>query len=234
MIVTIQCAASKSPNAGHLVTAEGKPVTFVAHPEIAPKNDSCVYARPDDDASEGKSWRDILLGYNRQPNHNPLGVLPAYRLYENPVYERLVHTLGVEDVYILSAGWGLIRSDFLTPYYDITFSPTARGTGAYKRRRKGDRYNDCCMLPENTEGEILFLGGKDYIPLFCALTRGMKAIRKVFYSSRRAPEAPSCVHAKFETNTRTNWHYKCANALLDGFHSSRAGFQGLIRMNVAT
>ena len=220
MIVIIQCAAGKATNAGHLVTADGKPVTFVAHPEIAPENGSRVYARPDDEAGEGKSWRDVLRAYNRQPSDNPLGVLPAYRLYQNPVYERLVRTLGIASVYILSAGWGLIRSDFLTPYYDITFSPSARGTDAYKRRRKGDRYNDYCMLPEGTEDETLFFGGKDYIPLFCALTRGIRGIRKVFHSSRQAPEAPSCVHVKFETSTRTNWHYECVNALLDGFSSS--------------
>ena len=74
MIVVIQCAARKSRNAGHLVTTDGKPVTFVAHPEIAPTTDK-LYARPDDDAGGGKSWRDILLAYNRQPDGNPLGLL---------------------------------------------------------------------------------------------------------------------------------------------------------------
>jgi hypothetical protein len=126
MIVVIQCAASKAPNAGHLVTADGKSVTFVAHPEIAPRNEDHVYARPDDDAGEGKPWREVLLAYNREPNTNPLLLLPAYRLYENPIYGSLVERLGIENVYILSAGWGLIRSDFLTPDYDITFSQSAR------------------------------------------------------------------------------------------------------------
>jgi hypothetical protein len=121
MIVVIQCAARKSRNAGHLVTADGKPVTFVAHPKIASKDDK-VYARPDDDAGEGRSWREVLRAYNRDPRGNLLGLLPAYRLYRNPIYERLVDSVGIDGVYILCAGWGLIRSDFLTPYYDITFS----------------------------------------------------------------------------------------------------------------
>lgn len=85
MIAVIQCAASKRQNAGHLVTADGKPVTFVAHPEIAPRNDGCVYARPDDDADDGKSWRNALLAYNREPG-NMLRLLAAYRLYENRIY----------------------------------------------------------------------------------------------------------------------------------------------------
>ena len=181
MVVVIQCAASKASKAAHLVTADGEPVNFVAHPEIAPK-DNGLYLRPDDDAGKGKSWREVLLAYNREPRCNPLGLLPAYRLYENPVYTRLVDKLGIENVYILSAGWGLIRSDFLTPYYDITFSLSARGADAYKRRRKNDRYEDLCMLGEGKEEEILFFGGKDYVPLFCELTQAVKGTRKVFHS----------------------------------------------------
>jgi hypothetical protein len=48
----------------------------------------------------------VLLAYNRHPDGNPLGLLPAYRLYQNPVYERVVDKLGTSHVYILSAGWG--------------------------------------------------------------------------------------------------------------------------------
>lgn len=180
MIVVIQCAATKVAKAGHLVTAVGEPVTFVAHPEIAPK-DNKLYARPDDDAGEGRSWREALLAYNREPHGNPLGLLPAYRLYRNPVYERLVAEFGIENVYILSAGWGLIRSDFLTAYYDITFSNTPN-VEPYKRRKKTDKYNDIGMLPDSTDEEILFFGGKDYVPLFCKLTHNVNGKRKVFHS----------------------------------------------------
>jgi hypothetical protein len=126
MIVVIQCAASKAHGAGHFLTPAGVPVTFVAHPKIAPVDDQHLYARPDDDCGSGKSWRDVLLDYNNAPRGNPLGLLPAYRLYENPVYERLGDKVGIANVYILSAGWGLIRADFLTPYCDITFSASAR------------------------------------------------------------------------------------------------------------
>ena len=51
------------------------------------------------------------------------------------VYRELVHALGAENVFILSAGWGLLSADFLTPNYDITFSATAE---RYKRRRVRD------------------------------------------------------------------------------------------------
>ncbi len=75
------------------------------------------------------------------------------------VYGRLVVRLGLENVYVLSAGWGLIRADFLTPYYYITFSSRA---DTYKRRRKTDRYDDFRMLPDDAKNDIVFFGGKDY------------------------------------------------------------------------
>lgn len=213
MIVVIQCAATKVANAGHLVMADGKLVTFVAHPEIAPK-DGKLYARPDDDAGESRSWREVLIAYNREPRGNPLGLLPAYCLYKNAVYGRLVDKLGIDNVYILSAGWGLIRSDFLTPYYDITFS-NAQNVERYKRRRKADQYKDIRMLPDSTDEGILFFGGKDYLPLFCKLTSKVKTRRKVFYNAAEVPQTPGCETVKFETHTRTNWHYECAIAFLE-------------------
>lgn len=155
--------------------------------------------------------RDVLVDYNKNPGGNRLWLLPAYRLYTNPVYQCLVDKLGIASVYILPAGWGLIRGDFLTPYYDITFSASARGDDAYKRRREADRYEDFRMLPDETADEVRFFGGNDYIPLFCKLSAGVKSKRTVFYSSGVPPDAPGCVLAKFETTTRTNWHYECAN-----------------------
>jgi hypothetical protein len=217
MIVVIQCAASKRADAGHLVTASGTPVDFVADPRAAPPDPRKVYARPDDSPDGGRSWRDILLAYNDDPRDNPLRLLPAYRIYENRMYGRLVDRLGPGNVYILSAGWGLIPSEFLTPYYDITFSQSA---DAYKRRRKTDRYRDLRMLPDNTGDDILFFGGKDYLPLFGALTDRVRGRRIVFYNSATAPQMNGCTVRRFETTTRTNWHYECAAAFLD------SGIQG--------
>jgi hypothetical protein len=116
-------------------------------------------------------------------------------------------------VYVLSAGWGLIRADFLVPQYDITFSQSAED---YKRRRKTDRYDDFCTLPVETDGNILFFGGKDYLPLFCALTKAVRGRKIVFYNSATAPRLSGCVLRRFDTTTRTNWHYECANAFLNG------------------
>jgi len=106
----------------------------------------------------------------------------------------------------------LINAAFLTPYYDITFSPGAEG---YKRRRKGDRYRDFCRLPDKADKEIVFLGGKDYVPLFCSLTSALHKRKTVFYNSEFPPGTPGCATKRFPTSTRTNWHYECAKAMID-------------------
>jgi hypothetical protein len=188
-------------------------LNFVAHPQLAPIHTKHVYARPDDVAKAGLSWRVQLRKYNEQHASNPFRLLPAFQLYENKCYRGLVSRFGVDNVYILSAGWGLIRSDFLTPYYDITFSLNA---DAYKIRRRTDSYDDFRMLPHDTTNEIVFLGGKDYLPLFCNLSENVKAKRIAFFNSVNVPLFHGCEFRKFQTATRTNWHYECATALIDG------------------
>jgi hypothetical protein len=213
VIVVIQCAGSKRSGAGHLLSAGGRPVVFVAHPEIAPADDHYVYARPDDSSANGKPWRAVLHEYNAHHEENSLHLYPAYRLYENSIYGRLVDRFGIPNVYILSAGWGLIKADFLTPYYDITFSQSAE---PYKRRRKADRYQDFRMLPAQTGEQIVFFGGKDYLPLFVSLTSTVAAKKTIFYNSAYPPLTVGCALKRYKTSMRTNWHYACANAFLDG------------------
>jgi hypothetical protein len=213
MIVVIQCAAGKRREAGHLQTAGGKSVLFVAQPAQAPRHENLVYARPDDDSGDGRSWRQVLVEYNKVPGNNPLRLLPVYELYANDTYGRLVERFGLNNTFILSAGWGLISASFLTPSYDITFSAAA---DAFKRRKQGEGYRDFQMVPLDTADEVIFLGGKDYLPLFCSLTAGLKGRRTVFYNSSASPSAPGCALRRYFTTTRTNWHYECANKLLEG------------------
>jgi hypothetical protein len=103
MIAIIQCAASKQEGAGRLVTADGRPVKFVADPDAAPPDESVIYARPDDVSDRGRPWREVLLEYNKTPD-NPLKLLKAWKLYDDPAYGSLVGKYGVNNVYVLSAG----------------------------------------------------------------------------------------------------------------------------------
>lgn len=213
MKIVIQCAASKDDAAGTIRTKDGKPVSFVADPARAPERSDVVYARPDDPAEDGWRWRDHLLGYNRQPGANPLGLLPAWRLYRHESYGRLAERTGKANLFILSAGWGLIRADFLTPAYDITFSAQA---DAFKRRRARDAYDDLNMLEARDKEPVVFFGGKDYLPLFCRLTAHYAGKRIAVFNSAIEPQVHGVRFVRYPTSRRTNWHYEAVSEFLDG------------------
>ena len=181
---------------------------FVAKPEIAPIGGRELYARPDDVSDTGKSWRSLLQEYNAARGDNPLGLLPAWQLYRNPAYRVLADHCGQDHLYILSAGWGLIRADFLTPKYDITFS-TGRNVQPYKRRNPRETFEDFGWACD-VEEDIVFFGGRDYVSLFCKLTANAKGHRTVFYAGS-AIEVPGCTRRRFG-DPFTNWHYQCARA----------------------
>src|SRR4029079_4631479 len=170
----------KQPGAGRMQTADGRRVVFVAHPDSAPLADF-VHAHPDDESGNGETWRSKVLRYNATPGGNPLGLLIAFELYRNDVYRRLADHVGIENFFILSAGWGLIPASFLTPDYDITFKP--KKGQEYKHRRMSDPYRDFQMLPPDTKRPVVFIGSKEYVPLFVSLTSGMIAPRTLFYRS---------------------------------------------------
>ena len=207
------CAAAKAPGAGYMREANGRRVYFVGDPGSAPADATVAYRRPDDLVADGRSFRDALEVYNRRPGDNPWGLLPAWQLYRHPVFRRLAVAAGTENLFILSAGWGLIRADYLTPAYDITFSVNA---DRYKRRKGRDLYEDFRQLDADAYDRIVFTGGNDYRPFFLSLTEGMRAERVVYHNSSAAFDVPNARLVRFETRTKTNWHYEWAERLLDG------------------
>ncbi|MGH9879755.1 MAG: hypothetical protein ACRD5H_19170, partial [Nitrososphaerales archaeon] len=168
--------------------------------------------RPDDEIAPGLgTWREYLIQYNQQGS-NPHGLYRAADLYKPHVYRDLVKQYGWNNVFILSAGWGLIRSDYLTPYYDITFSKQGK---PWAIRRPDDHYQDFNHLQEaelSEDERIYFFGGKDYLPLYYSLTEHIPG-RKVIYHSQASLE----VHEGYEYviyRSHTNWHYSCAQAFI--------------------
>ena len=216
MKIVIQCAARKNDQAGRMRDASNRLVEFVADPNIAPVSNAIVYAKPDDVSDGGLTWRERLVEYNRNNGGNPLDLFPAYQLYANPAYRALVEKYGAENVFILSAGWGLIGAEFLTPRYDITFSTAAKCEDIYKRRRKSDSYADFCFLPDDCRDDLVFFGGKDYLPLFDKLTSSYAGKRHIFYNSSVPPSVRNGRAIRFQTSTRTNWHYECVSAFIEG------------------
>ena len=216
MKIVIQCAGGKNACAGMMRTTAGKPVMFFGNPQTAPSHPDYRYAKPDDLADDGNSWRDRLLAYNEKhqgSGDNPHNLLPAWQLYKHKAYGKLVDKYGDKNVYILSAGWGLIPASFLTPNYNITYSQQAE---PYKRRRKKDLYKDFCLLPRGGADRLVFFGGKDYLESFCGLTEDHGGERIAYYNTGTVPDAKGVILKKYNTTTKTNWHYECAQAFMDG------------------
>jgi len=220
MKIIMQCAGSKMPAAGCLAGRDDARVYFVAQPELAPPCPGTHYARPDDPAEGGGTWRDVLLAYNRRAD-NPRNLRRAHELYRNSIYKRLVEKYGAGNVFILSAGWGLVSANFLLPAYDITFS-SVKKEHRHKHRKKQDAYQDFSMLPDDCGDDLVFIGGKNYQMLFQQLSRHYRGGRFVYYNSAEKPGLPGCKAIRYETTARTNWQYECADALITGTISLRA------------
>ena len=57
--------------------------------------------------------------------HDAKELVNAADLYDNPAYRNLRECFGYKSIFILSAGWGLVRGDTKIPTYNITFSSAA-------------------------------------------------------------------------------------------------------------
>lgn len=222
-IVVIQCAGTKQPDAGTF-TQHRLPVKFVANPKLAMQNresdPACMYARPDDLAESGRSWREKLLHYNegyKSTGDNPYNLLEAWRLYRNSAYRELVKTFSTERVFILSAGWGLISSDFLVPDYNITFKSERERN--WIKRGRSELFADFCQLPAGNKDPIVCFGGTHYVWQFCKLTQLLDCRKIVYYNSKVRPNKPGYEFMEFTPKSRkrrTNWHYECAEEFAEG------------------
>ena len=185
MIVVIQCAGSKRKHAGLMKTDDERSVSFVAHPELAQQEMVVSLRAPMMCPPRGRRGESGCSHTTQARGTNPLGLLPAFELYENDVYRALVKRYGVDSTFILSAGWGLIPAGFLTPVYDITFSSQ---DDDYVRRRK-PILSRLFMISAGTTEPVVCFGSKDYAPLFAALTRSVKVPKScstIRRASRRA------------------------------------------------
>lgn len=223
MRIIIQCAATKHPDAGTFRAADGRKVAFVAEPCDAPLQAGTLHVHPDDrDPSDpsGPTWRQRVEAQNAPGSTNPWGLMPAGELYRPRIYRALIERYGVENVFILSAGWGLVRADWRLPDYDIAFG----GGAAHHQRRRGlEGYQDWVttdLWEPPPEPDMVFLGGRAYLPLFQHITGSYGGRRLMFYPTLGpdtvAPQVPGCATQGFTTTQRTNWHYACAEALIAG------------------
>ena len=214
MKFVIPCCAKKRKRCW---TFEGRQIIFVAHPDRCTASDRQIFFRPDDPVPHGaQTWREKLWAYN-QMGTNPDDLYRAADLYAQKIYQKLVNRLGWENTFILSAGWGLVRADFLLPYYDITFS---RRADLCNRRGENDEYDDFNHLLDwasvGQSETIVFCGGNDYLPLYYELTQDFPARKVIYHKAKKPQRRPAYVYIAYDTPRRTNWHYSCAEDFVRG------------------
>lgn len=217
MKIIIQCAGRKKkplPKSGFR-TSDNRLIQFVANPNLAPDSEIYAYKKPEDIYNGSDTWRDEILEYNKNPISNPLQLFPAYQLYADHTYRNLVEKFGIDQIYILSAGWGLIPANFLIPDYDITFSH-GKNVAQQCHRKKTDYFKDFCLLPDDGD-DIIFLGGQSYLPLFCELVGKFQGRKKILYRLNSDLDlGPEFITEKYVTKRVTNWHYECAKMIIEG------------------
>lgn len=240
MIVVIQCAKSKKNACFSL--KNGRKVKFIANVNELHQSDKDEYAyfHPDAPLSvdydaenfqapkDVYSWRDYLEAYNKHwqlYSRNPFGLYSAIDLYSRKEYRKLVNRPKIKQVYILSAGWGMMRENYLLPNYDITFSSASK---PYQKRHQDSKpFKDFTHITDDYRNDqfdkhspIIFIGVKSYLPLFDKLTKCLpnKKIMSDLILNENKRELYSnnyeFTKMSWKTHTYTNWQYSCVDFLL--------------------
>jgi hypothetical protein len=184
--------------------------------------------RPDDFAyGSEQTWRNII----EQNQHNGNIPFMAYQLYTENVYLMLREFFG-DRFFIQSAGFGIIRSNYRLPKYNITFSSNVNDANNLRNYlpNGGDGYLDFNHLDEldNKLEDIVYVGGKSYVKQFIELTRDLPNRKVIFYIGNPIPlnnlnEGDNFIFHQYypaNPNQRTNWHYGLARDLAHGHIAS--------------
>jgi hypothetical protein len=209
-----------------LVCASGKNDSFLtAYPNKNFVNNAVqnFEHHPDEIMNNGiMSWRDYLI-----QNQNDQNLLSAYKLYVPRtfpfVYLDLYNKYKI-NFYILSAGWGLVNSEFRLPKYDITFSNTAQPKNKRNNNLIEPIYNDFYQLTVNDDEDIIFICSKDYLKLFYQLTQNLPNRKIIYHFGTALPLNIVLPNQTFlyrqylpeNPNDKRNWHYELAYKISNG------------------
>lgn len=241
MKLVITCAGRKrQPHISFL--HEGRRVEFVAQPELAPHDsaEGVVYFRPDGSApGRNATWRAVVEEYNLH-GQNEQRFWEAFKLYEprrpyTDIYVRLKDFADQEghELFILSAGWGMVRSNYWLPHYEITFTRPQKAEKRYAFRSSKDPYQDFQHLTNAETTPIVVFTGQNYLdPLFYPLMRRVGGRKLVFHfensdydqrSHARGAGIPGVQGYEYlpyvppdhiRKATRI-WHYQCATDFIE-------------------
>jgi len=182
-------------------------IKFVASPKCA--NDGLnLYCIPDDKIpGYEKKWRDLIV----EQNHENL--VRGFELYKNDIYRYLYQKYG-DNFYILSAGWGIIRSSYKLPAYNISYSKQA---DELIKRTEHMQWNDFNHLQDDvnagiisSDAVIVLFSSVDYLSSFYNLTSEIKNRKKIFFKAKGIIQKEGYEYEYYNENIMTNWFYKAA------------------------
>ena len=169
-----------------------------------------------DDLIPGKkiTWREYL-----ENNQDDTNLKMAFKLYLPIKYRDIYSDLYKKfktNFYILSAGWGLVKSEFKLPKYDISFS----ASGNKKRKENINKppiYNDFNQLEVSCEDDIVYVGGEKYLNLFYKLTQNLPNRKIIYYNINPPPKAHNgnYIYIRYIINYNINWYYQLAKDLFN-------------------
>jgi hypothetical protein len=170
--------------------------------------------------ANGSTWRDLIQKNNKQGN--PLKLYKAFELYKDNIYRNLYNRFG-DRFYILSAGWGLVKSDTPLPNYDITF--VVKNKISINTLRQGQAvYKDFNHLDNNSE-DVIFIGTPGYLKLFYQLTKRLIYRKIVFWKGQNALNIPlpndTFNLRQYKTKNNSSWWKELAKNIIEiGYKST--------------
>ena len=174
---------------------------------------------PDEIMNDGITpWREYL-----NKNQSDANLKKAYELYKpknTGIYTRMYNKY-LNRFFILSAGWGLVKSDFKLPNYDITFSTDKKSPKNTRRNQNMNMlpiYIDFNQLIVNINDDIIYVGGEKYLELFYKLTRNLPNRKIIYYNLKNNPKPlfGNYLYRRYFIKYSTNWHYELAEKIANG------------------
>ena len=187
--VVMICAKTKHNNTHIWVNnqtikfkAVSKPENFEFLPDGPKPNYKCTWRKWVEDNQNNAAIPK--LAYNLYSPRNPF----------NEVYLNLNEKFD-DRLFILSAGWGLVKASFKLPNYDITFSSKAMRENKRVFQNPNPTFNDFNHLTDNhnlelnsnNEDIIVFIGGRTYIKQFISLTENSINNKLIYYFGMNPP-----------------------------------------------
>jgi hypothetical protein len=225
--VVLTCAGTKHGDTE--MEYNGNKIEFRWRP-----NQNNQYKPFDKISGKNISWKQFLKEINKENANNVIeeiaynNIVSAYELY-NPQFENRniyvdLHNCFLDRFFIASAGWGIVKSDFRLPNYDITYTKPKKEQDANKYRNPNETdflhdINEFENLQE--DDDILFFGSKNYLKQFISLTQNLPNRKVVIYNSQNIvlpepnPYGGVFIPLYFPYHDNRKGHYAAAQMLID-------------------